>query len=83
MRNVSPYCVKTSIVKSADEFLDDIRAATGEPDANICIEYDGITIDCETDNIEECLAKFYDVKEVTSLHIDDCDFAGVWITFKD
>ena len=30
------------------------------------------------------LAGYFDVKEVTSIHIDDCDSpVGVWITYKD
>ena len=37
----------------------------------------------EITDIETLLAKYFDVKEVTSLHIDDCDTIGVWIVYKD
>ena len=33
------------------------------------------------EDIQETLSKYYDV-EITSVHIDDCDYAGVWICYK-
>ena len=46
---------------------------------DICTNEDVIDID----ELHKGLAKYFDVKEVTSVHIDDCDFIGVWVVYRD
>lgn len=70
----------TSIVMLVDEFKMLFETAYGRPVTVFC-ETDGITVDAEED-ICRVLSTYLD-KKVTSVHIDDCEPAGVWITYKE
>lgn len=54
----------------------------------IYCKLDGISYDYE-ENILDInilhakLAGYFDVKEITSVHSDNCDYIGVWIIYKD
>lgn len=37
----------------------------------------------DTNILHAKLTGYFDVKEITSIHSDDCDCIGVWITYKD
>ena len=71
----------TSIVLDPDEFQILCEEAYGHPveityDAN-----DGVYVDTEADLCEtltDCLGV-----PVSSVHIDDCDPTGVWITYRE
>lgn len=95
MKNITEYNKKTCIFKTVEEMNDDIKAAI-DPTANINVCLDGVeftktfadfkepyTDDISEEEIFSKLAEYYDVKEITSIHIDDCDMAGVWICYKD
>lgn len=70
----------TSIVMLVDEFEELCKAAYGRPVTVTC-EMDGISIDAEED-VNKTLSAYLD-KTVTSVHMDDCEPAGVWITYKE
>lgn len=70
----------TSIVMLVEEFEEFCKAAYGHP-VDVTCEMDGIFIDAEED-VTEILSAYLN-KTVTSVHIDDCEPAGVWITYKE
>lgn len=87
MKNVNERQIKKCIFKELDEFKQDVAAFFGD---DTTVEYygDGILIEANeealyTEEIHAGLAKYYDVKEVTSVHTDDCEIVGVWIVYKD
>lgn len=88
MRNVREKQLKKCIILDGDEFRYIVNQIIDIP-VEVNYTYDGIEIYPATDtnkeitDIETLLAKYFDVKEVTSLHIDDCDTIGVWIVYKD
>lgn len=87
MKNVLDSEKKTCIFKTIDDFKRDVRTASNG-DINVTTELDGISFNDITkndfaDNINDIMADYYDVKEITSIHIDDCDYTGVWICYKE
>lgn len=86
MKNVRESQLKKCIFMETEEFDIIIKEVFGEEyEANFSLE--GIDV-CSEDNglsceeINEGLSKYFDV-EVTSTHIDDCDYIGVWICYKE
>lgn len=87
MKNVLDSEKKTCIFKTIDDFKRDVLTASNG-DINVTTELDGISFNDITkndfaDNINDIMADYYDVKEITSIHIDDCDYTGVWICYKE
>lgn len=87
MKNVNDMQIKKCIFKELDEFKQDVAAFFGNDTTVECYD-DGIVIEANedalyTEEILAGLAKYYDVKEVTSIHIDDCEVVGLWIVYKD
>lgn len=89
MKNVKEWQKKTCIFMETEEFDDIIRYLFGK---EVETEYslEGIWIGYQNGDawideaeIESGLAEFFDVKEVTSIHIDDWDPMGVWICYRD
>lgn len=86
MQNVTPSMLKTSIFMTSDDFT---RLVTHLfPGVQVDYALDGISYDYEEDSLDTNilhakLAGYFDVKEITSIHSDDCDCIGVWITYKD
>ena len=88
MKNVKKTQLKKCIYVEAEEFTAIVQEIFD--DENIDIAYTNEGLDICTDNdvvdigeLHEGLASYFDVKEITSVHIDDCDFIGVWIVYKD
>lgn len=94
MRNVNESELKKCIFKTPDDFQRDIRSIFG---VNARVEYslEGIDIIYEQDEhsedfiedptqseVIEKLSKYYDV-QVSSYHIDDCDYCCVWICYTE
>jgi hypothetical protein len=91
MRNVNANQLKTCIFITWDEFeriASDIFRAKVKPYST----YEGLELvfkdedyddDMTQEEINEKFAKYYDVKKVTSVHIDDCDYCGVWVAYKN
>lgn len=89
MKNIREYQLKKCIFMSSDEYERIIKEIFGQ---NIDVEFtlDGMIIgelDDENeiywDEIASNLARYFDVKEVTSVHMDDIDAIGVWICYKE
>lgn len=86
MRNVTEYMIKTSIVIPSDAYsriVDELF-----PGFKVYFDLDGLYYSDGRDDLEyevlyAKLAEYFGVKKVTSVHIDDCDDIGVWITYKD
>lgn len=87
MKNVNEYMLKTCIYMPADEYEELLKELFGEylrvdfTLEGLGVEYNNIT--CDEPDIASKLAEYFDVKEITSIHIDDCDYMGVWIVYKD
>jgi hypothetical protein len=87
MKNVRENQLKKCIFLESEEFTDIIHEVLS-PDVYVNFTIEGLDI-CtddnvvDTDELHKALASYFDVKEVTSIHIDDCDFIGVWIVYKD
>ena len=87
MKNVRENQLKKCIYLEAEEFVDIIHEVLNK-DFRVYFTSEGLDI-CTNDNIvnvdelHTALATYFDIKEVTSIHIDDCDFIGVWIVYKD
>lgn len=86
MQNVTESMLKTSIFMTSDDFT---RIVTHLfPGIHVDYALDGISYNYEDDGLDTDmlytkLAEYFDVKEITSIHSDDCDYIGVWITYKD
>lgn len=86
MKNVTESMLKTSIFMSSDDFT---RLVTHLfPGVQVNYTLDGISYYYEEDILDinilhAKLAGYFDVKEITSVHSDNCDYIGVWITYKD
>ena len=86
MKNVLDSEKKTCIFKTIDDFQRDVRTAS-KGNIKVTTELDGISFEDtvkndSADNINSLMADYYDVKEITSIHIDDYDYTGVWICYK-
>ena len=91
MKNVKSWQLKTCIFMDMNEFDEIIKKVVSE---NIVVSYgliDGIYFE-NKNNTEEFineqdiykkLAKYFDVKTITSIHIDDFDIVGVWICYHN
>ncbi len=87
MQNVRKSQLKTCIFMTEEEFTDlgiQVFGAGFNPD----IDLEGILCQVgddviETEVLHTTLAKHFDVSEITSIHVDDCDYTGVWICYKD
>lgn len=91
MKNVKSWQLKTCIFMDMDEFDEIIKKVVSE---NIIVSYgliDGIYFE-NKNNTEEFineqdiykkLAQYFDVKTITSIHIDDFDITGVWICYHN
>ena len=92
MENVKPNELKKCIIKEFDEFKEIIEEITNG-EFTCMYELDGISIvltgkvkeverEMNTEDILEKLSKYFDTK-VTSFHVDDCEYHGVWICYDD
>lgn len=87
MKNVREEQLKTCIYLETVEFDSIITEAFGD-DVDIEYSKDGICIsndeDCiEFEDIAKAVETYFDIKKVTSIHMDDSDFIGVWVVYKD
>lgn len=88
MKNVKDNQLKKCICKEYEEFKHDVLAALGN-DVEVFCDCDGIYFECKwngdaicTEEILAGMSKYYDIEEITSIHIDDCELLGVWICYK-
>lgn len=86
MKNVTQSMLKTSIFMLSDDFTKLVTDLF--PGVQINYDLDGINYEYEEDSFDTNtlptkLAEYFDVKEITSIHSDNYDCIGVWITYKD
>lgn len=86
MKNITPYMLKTCIYLDSERF-DEILNEVFGPDIRAEYSLDGISVFYETaeeePDVKEKLAEYFGVSEITSIHIDDCEYIGVWICYKE
>lgn len=85
MKNIRENQLKKCIFKEYEDFKKDVVEALGN-DVKVDCDYDGIYFECDeeplyTEEVLEGMSKYYNAK-VTSIHIDDCEYVGVWIVYK-
>lgn len=86
IKNADNYRICNSIVIPFDEFKEDFKRATGDNDADIFLDIDGINIKSSMGDIAyyPLLAKYFGVREVTGIHADDDVFyINVWVSFNN
>ena len=88
MKNVRTNQLKKCIFVDAEEFTAIVQAIFDDIEG-IKVDYtlEGLDVygnnDCiETGDLYEKLSEYFDVN-ITSIHIDDCDYVGVWIVYKE
>jgi len=85
MKNVRENQLKKCIFLTDDEFKSVFAERFSKyEDVDVEIDaYEGIYF-CGISNEEvyKNLSEYFDV-EITSIHIDDCEYTGVWIVYKE
>jgi hypothetical protein len=87
MKNVRKGQLKKCIIIECEEFTELIQEYFGN-ETKVEYTLEGIGVYNDTDNVDyneicEALAKHFEVEQVTSFHMDDCDYTCVWIVYKD
>ena len=87
MKNVKDNQLKTCIFLTAEEFTGIVHETLGN---DVIVEYTLEGLDIYTDDnivdvdeLHEALQNHFGVQEITSIHMDDCDYVGVWIVYKN
>ena len=86
MKNVRPNQLKKCIFLTQtemEEILSEILQKTVTVNVSLyglepCTEDDD---DIDDGYMRQVLSEYFDV-DVTSIHIDDCDYVGVWVAYK-
>ena len=87
MKNVRDAMKKMCLFIEGDEFQRLIGSLTGGK-VYPAFTLEGIDYECEDDmdfgNAEaiKILSEHFDI-DVTSIHMDDCDYVGVWVCYKE
>lgn len=86
MKNVRPDQLKTAIFLTQKE-LEVVLSEVLQKTVTANISPYGLGVGTEDEVVDDCglcdaLSKHFDVR-VTSVHIDDYDYVGVWIIYKD
>lgn len=88
MKNVRKDQLKKCIVLEVKEFDNLLHQLFGD-DIETDYSLDGLYIgysngdNLDTQELHDKLAEYFDVYQVTSIHIDDCDVLLVWIVYDD
>lgn len=88
MKNVRENQLKKCIFVDSEEFTAIVQGLFENENVDVTYTLEGLDICTDNDVVDvgelyEGLTKYFDVKEVTSVHIDDADFIGVWVVYKD
>lgn len=89
MKNVKDYQLKKCIVMKTYEFESLIKKLLGNAVEveftleGIWIGYTNDTSEIPFEDLSAKLAEYFDVKDITSVHLDDCYQIGVWICYKE
>lgn len=81
MKNVKEFQLKKCIFLIEDEF----RGLADKLNIAIELDYEGASFVevTEQEKAFAILSDYFGVKEITSIHCDDCELTGVWIVYKD
>lgn len=86
MKNVRPEQLKTVIFMDCSEYEDVLFGIFG--DIRVHYDTDGLWYDqnngendIDDEMICDVLADYFGVKQITSIHADDCYYTGIWITY--
>lgn len=86
MKNVKESQLKKCIYLTEDEYkriLDEIY----ETDVKVNCASDGLWYESDVDIDNYCLMKdlrdYFGVKDVVSIHGDDCAYLGIWIAYNE
>lgn len=86
MKNVRENQLKKCIFLT-EEQMNDILTEIYKVPVKVKFSVDGLWYDSKEDIDDETLMKdlrdYFEVKDVTSIHIDDCDIVGIWVCYKD
>ena len=88
MKNIKPNQLKKCIFLTQTE-MEQILTETLQKTVTVNVSLYGLE-PCTEDNdedIDDCylcnvLSGYFDVN-VTSIHIDDCEYVGVWVVYKE
>ena len=91
MKNVNEYQLKKCIFLTAEEFENVVKEIYPDNEVEVDYDMDGITVNIDDESSDPSddldllknLATYYDVAKVTSVHMDDCDYIGVWIAYTE
>lgn len=88
MKNITNAQLKKTVYLCADEFEDIVNSIYPSTKVHFC--NDGIWYsrednlpEFEDDALFEALATYFGVDTVASIHIDDCDYVGVWVVIEE
>ena len=86
MKNVKEKQLKNCIVVSVAEMENILEKIYGEK-ITVHVSLDGLWYEAENIDVDDeslllDLANYFDVKQVTSVHCDDCDYVGIWICYN-
>lgn len=89
MKNVRENQLKKAIYLSSTEYKE-ILSELFNRKIEVEIALDGISystpdnFELNTDDLHERLAKYFDVKNVSSIHADDVEWdIGIWVIYQD
>jgi hypothetical protein len=87
MKNVRPNQLKKCIFLDDEEFTAIVQAVFDNENIKVDYTLEGFDIYADEDWVEvgdlyEKLGEYFDVN-VTSVHIDTCDYVGVWVVYKE
>ena len=86
MKNVRESQLKKCIFLTEEEMNNILKEIYDFP-VKVHFSMDGLWYDSEEDiddeTVKQDLRDYFGVQEVTSIHIDDCDYVGIWVCYKD
>ena len=88
MKNVTPSQLRKCIFVPALDFTDIVEEIFDYDDIDVEYTSAGFNISRCDDWVQmnelcEALEKYFDVKRITSVHTDHCEWTGVWIIYED
>ena len=88
MKNVRKEQLKTCVFLEEAEFNGIIKKIFGNK-AYVIYDDDGFVVqvngddDCiNSETLNKELANYFDVAKVTSVHLDDCEYRGIWEVYR-
>lgn len=90
MKNVNMNQLKKCIFFTLEDFEQTINEVFHTGGIIAEVSYDGLTVyngatgkTYDTPEIAERLCEYFGINEIESIHADDCEMPGIWITYND